>query len=74
MEHILDDNRLVRRIQKILNPLWWRMVDGCQLIRDTPVYIKNAGFDEVKITKFKFPYFLWPFFVKKFCFGTAAKF
>jgi len=43
-EHVRSERRSVSLIQEIVNPLWWRAMDGCNLNRDTLATVRAAGF------------------------------
>jgi ubiquinone/menaquinone biosynthesis C-methylase UbiE len=44
LEHIHSEKKVNRNIQNIVNPLWKKVADGCNLNRDTDVLIKEMGF------------------------------
>lgn len=44
LEHIHSEKKLNRKLQNIVNPLWKKVADGCNLNRDTDVLIKQCGF------------------------------
>ena len=43
-EHIRMDSVLLGKTQDVLNPLWEKICDGCQLNRDTLQLIRRSGF------------------------------
>lgn len=62
MEHILAEDPVLARWQHRLNEPWRHFCDGCNLNRNTPDLIKQAGFN---IQELK------PFWRKIFVYGTA---
>lgn len=62
MEHILSDKPLLAHWQHQLNEPWRHWCDGCNLNRDTPQLIQDAGFQIIKLNAF------WQ---KLFVFGQA---
>jgi SAM-dependent methyltransferase len=56
LEHVAaGEGTHLRRIQGILQPLWSRIGDGCQLNRETGRELAKAGFRNVQIDRFKVP-------------------
>jgi ubiquinone/menaquinone biosynthesis C-methylase UbiE len=53
LEHIHSEKKVNRKIQNILNPMWKKVADGCNLNRDTDILIKESGFKVVKEKYFK---------------------
>ena len=71
MEHVAAPNGTwVRRLQRVMNPAWSTIGDGCRLTQETGQAIRQAGFREVQIERFEAPY---PVFVKPHIAGTAVK-
>jgi ubiquinone/menaquinone biosynthesis C-methylase UbiE len=54
-EHVRSERPLVRAVQEILNPAWWRFMDGCNLNRDTASRIRGAGFQVEETRTFALP-------------------
>ena len=48
LEHIHSEKKVTKKLQDIVNPVWKKFADGCNLNRDTDVIIKNNGFDVVE--------------------------
>ncbi len=44
-EHVRSDRRWVAGLQRVVNPAWGLLCDGCQLNRDTASAVKAAGFE-----------------------------
>ena len=44
LEHIHSDKKVNRKIQNLVNPVWKKLADGCNLNRDTDILIKQCGF------------------------------
>lgn len=51
LEHIHSEKKVNRNIQNIVNPIWKKVADGCNLNRDTDVLIKDMGF-KVEMQKY----------------------
>lgn len=45
----------MRRIQKLVDPLWYLLSDSCHVTRDTWQTIEQAGFSRVDIEHFRIP-------------------
>lgn len=44
-EHVHMEQPLLRKIQDLLNPLWYKVCDGCHLNRDTLSTIQQVGIE-----------------------------
>jgi len=53
LEHIHSEKPLNKKIQNVVNPVWKKLADGCNLNRDTDIIIKENGFEVVKEKFFK---------------------
>ena len=53
LEHIRSHNPSKARLQDILNPLWRKVADGCQLNRPTDMLLAASGFQLVREERFK---------------------
>jgi ubiquinone/menaquinone biosynthesis C-methylase UbiE len=70
LEHVAaGEGTRLRRLQGILQPLWGRIGDGCQLNRPTGTELEKAGFRRVRIDRFRAPLPL----VSPHIVGTAEK-
>ena len=56
-EHGLAKDKSVRKWQKLINPAWKMLGGGCDLTKDIPNLIKNAGFDIQKLDQMYIPGF-----------------
>jgi ubiquinone/menaquinone biosynthesis C-methylase UbiE len=56
-EHVRSPHVLSAAVQDIFNPLWWWLVDGCNINRDTVTVIAAAGLhiEEVRMHKLRTP-------------------
>ena len=54
-EHVLSGQPVVARWQHRINPIWKRIGCGCNLIRDTAVYMQEAGFRFHLIDRYRSP-------------------
>ena len=54
-EHVRSERPLVRAVQEMLNPAWWRLMDGCNLNRDTESRIRAVGFRVEETRTFGLP-------------------
>lgn len=54
-EHGAAPDRGVRRWQNALNPVWKRLSGGCNLNRDIPALIQQAGFEVVEMSTMYIP-------------------
>ena len=43
-EHVRSPRRAVAGLQRVVSPVWGRLMDGCQLHRDTEAEVRAAGF------------------------------
>lgn len=57
-EHVRMDPILLGKTQDILNPLWEKVCDGCQLNRDTLQLIQKSGITVTKVDSFYAKLFL----------------
>ncbi len=49
MEHVCaDEDTWTYRIQRIVNPIYSRLGDGCSLTRKPWLHIDNAGFSHIE--------------------------
>ena len=56
MEHVAaEQGTWLRRIQRLVRPVWRRVGDGCEPDRTTEKALLNAGFREVSINRFSAP-------------------
>lgn len=70
VEHVADAPRtLVYHTQRLINPLWKAVGDGCHLTRDTGAAILAAGFSTVEIVPYKAG---WPAIVSPHVYGVAT--
>jgi len=53
-EHVRSERRLGAVVQDVCNPLWRRIMDGCNLNRDTVTAIRAAGFTVEYLQAFDF--------------------
>jgi ubiquinone/menaquinone biosynthesis C-methylase UbiE len=53
LEHIHSEKKVTKKIQDIVNPVWNKLADGCNLNRNTDVLIKNNGFEAMEETYFQ---------------------
>ncbi len=44
LEHIHSENKVNKKLQDAVNPVWKKVADGCNLNRNTDVLIKQNGF------------------------------
>lgn len=44
LEHIHSEKKINKKLQDIVNPVWKKFADGCNLNRNTDVLIKKNGF------------------------------
>lgn len=51
LEHIHSEKKVNRNIQNMINPVWKKVADGCNLNRNTDVLIKEMGF-KVEMQKY----------------------
>lgn len=58
----------VYQLQRLINPVWRLLGDGCHLTHDTETAIRQAGFQRVQLRSFKADY---PSFVSPHIVGTA---
>ncbi|XP_061167800.1 thiol S-methyltransferase TMT1B-like [Saccostrea echinata] len=73
LEHVAaEKGSFLSCIQRLLNPVWRRILGGCQIIKDSGESVKMAGFSNTHITPFsgKFPFV---FVVRPLCMGIATK-
>ncbi|KAK3095604.1 hypothetical protein FSP39_016590 [Pinctada imbricata] len=73
LEHISSEKKgFIYLMQRLLNPVCKVILDGCQVIRDTPALIQKAGFSNVNVRRFdgKRPF---AFIHKPLCIGYATK-
>ncbi len=54
-EHVRSESPLVRSAQHALDPLWWRMMDGCHVNRDTAAAVRAAGFQVEAVEPHQLP-------------------
>lgn len=57
-EHVRMEPILLSKTQDILNPLWEKICDGCQLNRDTLKMIKKSGIEVAKVKAYYAKLFL----------------
>ncbi|XP_069509534.1 thiol S-methyltransferase TMT1A-like isoform X2 [Ambystoma mexicanum] len=56
LEHVRDaEHSWLYFVQRILQPSWIHIGDGCQLTRETWKYLENAAFSEVKMRHIQAP-------------------
>jgi ubiquinone/menaquinone biosynthesis C-methylase UbiE len=48
LEHIHSENKGTKKIQDVVNPVWKKLADGCNLNRNTDVLIKQNGFEAIE--------------------------
>lgn len=53
LEHIHSENAVNKKIQDVVNPVWKKLADGCNLNRNTDILIKDSGFEVEKEHYFK---------------------
>ena len=53
LEHIHSEKKINRKLQDVINPIWKKVADGCNLNRDTDILIKQNGFAIDKEKYFK---------------------
>ncbi|CAM3169204.1 methyltransferase domain-containing protein [Filibacter tadaridae] len=58
-EHVRMDQKLLGKAQDLLNPLWARVADGCQLNRNTLDLLKQSGFTITKVDSYYKDLFLY---------------
>ncbi|MCC6616687.1 MAG: class I SAM-dependent methyltransferase [Anaerolineae bacterium] len=59
VEHVAaPEESNLRLIQRLVEPPWRFVGDGCHLSRDTGAVIESAGFSHVAIERFSLPYFV----------------
>lgn len=58
------------RLQRVINPFWQAIGDGCTLTRDTRALIRGAGFSTMVLNDFRAGY---PSFVSPHIVGVAIK-
>lgn len=70
LEHIAaPQGSLLRRVQRVIRPLWKAIADGCNPDRETWLALENAGFARVNYEHFRVPYPI----VSPHIIGTAIK-
>jgi ubiquinone/menaquinone biosynthesis C-methylase UbiE len=62
----------LRRVQRIIRPLWVFFADGCRPDRELEQAIREAGFAEVSLERFRVPKPVAPSFVSPHISGTAV--
>jgi ubiquinone/menaquinone biosynthesis C-methylase UbiE len=56
MEHVAAPRGTgLRRVQRLLRPVWQFLADGCTPDRETDAAIRAAGFSHVEIERFRLP-------------------
>lgn len=63
LEHVsAPPQTLTRHVQRLLNPAWKTISDGCHLTRDTDTAIRVAGFRVIEVNSYQtgFPKFVSP--------------
>lgn len=56
LEHVAaPQGTRLRRVQRLIRPVWTRIADGCHPDRETGPAIKHAGFAEVEYEDFRLP-------------------
>ncbi|KAK3595248.1 hypothetical protein CHS0354_010855 [Potamilus streckersoni] len=76
VEHVAArEGSFVNKIQKMMNPVWKTLCDGCNLTRNTAKYIQNAGFSDVNIVNFQLQwgFRLLTLFIRPSIYGYAIK-
>lgn len=69
IEHVAAPaHSITYRVQRVINPVWRTVGDGCHLTRDTGAVIHAAGFHTVKLESFRADY---PAFVSPHIAGSA---
>lgn len=58
-EHVRMEPVLLSKTQDLLNPLWEKICDGCQLNRDTLDLIKKSGIEVAKVEAYYAKLFLY---------------
>ncbi len=58
-EHVRMEPALLSKTQDLLNPLWEKICDGCQLNRDTLDLIKKSGIEVAQIEAYYAKLFLY---------------
>ncbi|WP_432352913.1 class I SAM-dependent methyltransferase [Sporosarcina sp. A2] len=58
-EHVRMEPTLLSKTQDVLNPLWEKICDGCQLNRDTLEMITTSGIDVIKVESYYAKLFLY---------------
>lgn len=58
-EHVRMEPVLLSKTQDLLNPLWEKICDGCQLNRDTLDLIKKSGIEVAKVEEYYAKLFLY---------------
>ncbi|MDW0110907.1 class I SAM-dependent methyltransferase [Sporosarcina aquimarina] len=58
-EHVRMEPIFLSKTQDILNPLWQKICDGCQLNRDTLEMIKKSGIEVTKVKSYYAKLFLY---------------
>lgn len=58
-EHVRMEPFLLSKSQDILNPLWEKLCDGCQLNRETLTLIKDSGIEVTKVKAYYAKLFLY---------------
>ena len=58
-EHVRMEPILLSKTQDLLNPLWEKICDGCQLNRDTLDMIKKSGIEVAKVESYYAKLFLY---------------
>lgn len=53
LEHIRSHHPSRGKLQDILNPVWEKVADGCQLNRPTDLLLNSSGFQMVREERFK---------------------
>lgn len=48
LEHIHSEKKINKKLQDVVNPVWKKVADGCNLNRNTDVLIKNNGFEAIE--------------------------
>jgi SAM-dependent methyltransferase len=71
LEHGIAPDRGVRRLQKVLNPIHRVVAEGCQLVKDVPAAIEQAGLTVERRRSFYEPNV--PRFLGWFTLGLATR-
>jgi len=53
LEHVRAHRLGAARFQDLLNPIWQRVADGCQLNRPTDQMLADSGFRPVRVDRFR---------------------